>query len=479
MLSLLNESHELSPPLRTETRVEHFACPAYEWDKLYDKCSEKWKLVQTDEKCPLFAVPDAKIYGFPRSSVPGYTDTLYVRPNFPFTVTDSWAYLPPTLPNANVEATNGFLTNFLGVSTPDTSAITDCRYCQLGVTNTVSGPPAFGAVLDFVPGTKKQVILCSGLDGYGFKYGSIYGQEVLELMSGGSPPPGLEFVKASAAENPILQFLHKGIDVLLKNLDFVNLKSGFFVAVVAGVCWSKHPILVYLMLCGIYGVGTEFCFGRVGTSQDLKETCIVWALHFAWGLGLPFLCVLLRQIAVSQQKGEIIQISDLISTFPADLPPFSAFVLPIVMVLVALRWRFLAIRDCTNESGTRGYDRRVELFAGGQYFSDKDKDEGGATITTITTSGVYAHARHPGFSAHILQQVANAIFVCLLMGAGDETAMSVVGGMLVVSACIFHRAMMSEERVLLDEGKMGGDVSAEYADYCKKVPRRFLTNVFA
>ena len=43
-------------------------------------------------------------------------------------------------------------------------------------------------VFDYVPGSNQRIIVHAGLDGYSFKYGSVYGMEFLELLDTGKPP---------------------------------------------------------------------------------------------------------------------------------------------------------------------------------------------------------------------------------------------------------------------------------------------------
>jgi hypothetical protein len=79
-------------------------------------------------------------------------------------------------------------------------------------------------VFDFVPGSSQRLIVVAGLDGYSFKFGSVYGPEFLLLLETGiSPVRGFDFPGVDNDENDknsnfILQAIYSIFAQLLRRM---------------------------------------------------------------------------------------------------------------------------------------------------------------------------------------------------------------------------------------------------------------------
>eukprot|EP00392_Amoebophrya_sp_AT5.2_P007372 g7386.t1 len=199
------------------TKIGVFTCPSYNVNVV--KCRGDVPPLSVENKCPIFAFPAAQIYGFPMASRHDGHQVMSIRPNYPAT----WCQDPEnhTKFDEHLEVVDGFVTEYIqqDALVPTSTASSDsvvrhsthhqalnhtplnsytCRYPQLAVDG-----KNFGPVMDFVPGYDNRVVLAAGFDGYGFKYGSLYGKEVLDLLVTHRRVPGLEWEKKPVDNNNI------------------------------------------------------------------------------------------------------------------------------------------------------------------------------------------------------------------------------------------------------------------------------------
>lgn len=386
--------------IHAKTNVQHFACPTYSMADLRQRYAVED--VTVHKACPLFSLPGARVYGFPEAHPEGgderCKDRMFIRPNFPFKetpdVADSWGAhtVEEEAVAGNLEAVERFVGEYFAVKNASASqqgpvtpeSVATCRYVQLAVGTSEASCEGFGAVLDFVPGTNGQVVLASGLDGYGFKYGSIYGLELLELLKSGKAPDGLAFER-KAAENIILLALHKIIDIMLKHMGDATSSTtamalpSVLVASLAFICTYANlvrPVValvldklltpgvmvaLHLALCAIYSVGSELWFGRVKSSVDLQQMCVCWAIHFVWGLGLPALMMLFTTGSKDALLGGGLA---RVPTGLEDPLPWMAlgfWAFSLCLDEIALLLRYHAIRDMAAAGGADAYTRRVAI----------------------------------------------------------------------------------------------------------------------
>ncbi len=199
--------------------------------------------------------------------------------------------------------------------------------------------------MDFIPDYDNRVILASGLDGYGFKYGSLYGKEVLDLLVTHQKVAGLEWEK-KPAENILLRFLHNVLDKLLKmaggdeeqdpllkktakqnhyaqtlisccciaavfflcqvdlayrgagkinssgstssSADYYNAEAGaFFSQTTKTRFFFALQFLLVVFLNFAYSLGSEQIYRTPRSAEDWKRAGLVWGVHYLWALGAP------------------------------------------------------------------------------------------------------------------------------------------------------------------------------------------------
>lgn len=183
---------------KAATEIHTFSCPIYPC-KLQD--------MSVEAGCPIFAFPFAGIYGFPTNTA--FPNRIDIRTSAP----DHYGQDPlykETGEGPNLKTIDAFLEKYIPDQPRKTVSVAACHYPRLAVKG-----DAFKPVIDRVPGTDGRVILAAGFDGYGFKYGPLYGLEVLDLIAGKPGPAGLEWDRQEA-ENFILRKLHMAMDSVLK-----------------------------------------------------------------------------------------------------------------------------------------------------------------------------------------------------------------------------------------------------------------------
>lgn len=178
------------------TEIHTFSCPIF-------PCSSPDLKVEAG--CPIFAFPFAGIYGFPTNSAfPGRLD---IRTSAPGHYGDDPTYKETG--GENLKTIDDFLRNHMPEQGRESVSCAACHYPRLAIDG-----ENFKPVIDRVPGTDGRVILASGFDGYGFKYGPLYGLEVLDLIAGKPGPVGLEWERREG-ENFVLRKLHMAMDKIL------------------------------------------------------------------------------------------------------------------------------------------------------------------------------------------------------------------------------------------------------------------------
>jgi glycine/D-amino acid oxidase-like deaminating enzyme len=178
------------------TEIHTFTCPIFPC-KLPD--------LRVETGCPIFAFPMSGIYGFPTNDAfPGRLD---IRTSAPGHYGDDPLFKEAG--DANLKTIDTFLKTYIPDQSRQSVSCATCHYPRLAIDG-----ENFKPVIDKVPGTDGRVIVLSGFDGYGFKYGPLYGLEALDLLAGKPGPTGLEW-KRQEGENVALRSLHKIMDGLL------------------------------------------------------------------------------------------------------------------------------------------------------------------------------------------------------------------------------------------------------------------------
>ncbi|CAD7975570.1 unnamed protein product [Amoebophrya sp. A25] len=472
-----------------KTQIGVFTCPSYDVNVQKSKPSAGSKTtpasknaktsaaenalppLSVENKCPLFAMPGARIYGFPMAANHNGHQVMSIRPNYP-----SFACNDPenhTHSEEHIEAVGSFLKEHIKpsamVSTKPIASYT-CRYPQLAI-----GPEGkFGAVLDFVPGYESRVVLASGFDGYGFKYGSLYGKEVLDLLATHTRVAGLEWEK-KPAENAILRALHNVIDLLLKAAGgddgeavtttgageevrtaeeiaeveamyqrkkketvascFTGCQrcclAALFVCLFFSAASARYwQGLMLLALNVAYTFGSEVAFRTPQNAEDWRRAALIWAVHYAWTLGGPLLTYFVASsLLLSGVDTELSGTSDRLSA--------ALLFLAVVLTSLGTYVRYRSMDECDH------YDRSARGIAlSDDTYSDlkskqtttksssaaRDQNNRKETQTSssttaaadcldkrevLTKTGIYGCCRHPGFAAHIL----DATSLALLLGS--------------------------------------------------------------
>jgi len=163
----------------------------------YDCDNSKWS---ANEKLPIYMFLDDNIFGFPTCGDRG----LQVKTSLGKVITE----LDNTKPYEKaVNHINEWTQRVLDLPKDSKYQECNCHYAYL----TIDGKRR--QICDFLPNTNQKVVLCAGFGGWGFKFGSIMGKEVREVLKGKSPPLGLEW-EANERESWIMKTLHELIHTL-------------------------------------------------------------------------------------------------------------------------------------------------------------------------------------------------------------------------------------------------------------------------
>jgi protein-S-isoprenylcysteine O-methyltransferase Ste14 len=416
---------------RFATTVQTFTCPDL---RKQGETAASLKMT-VEDKCPIFSFPEARICGFPQKGE-GAETPVAIRPTFAGTTGTSSRDMKVSA--ENLDAVHSFVEKKMPSwdikHTEQENAITTRRYSQLAV-DPESGP---SSVVDFVPSTNDRIILATV--SYGFKYGAIYGLEILELLNGFGAPKGLEWNKR-VTESFLLRVLHAAMDILLRETPGKKdsalptwVLAALVTALVSVLSAERTLQVLFFFNCAIYSFGSEW----LRPSVNLKNACVVWSIHFAAVLGLT--SVILAAI----------YLSGLALPGKSHSLRLACLTFAVILNAVATRGRFLAMMHCGF------YTQRCEVHGSGTMFSEKPDE--------ITKTGLYALMRHPGFAAHILQWSATAVFFSALCGSGLVECIIVVAFVFAAGWAIFDRSCAAEE------SELEGDA---YALYKVDVPRRF------
>lgn len=183
-----DKTNDIFDPDSIRTKIEVFTCPVYK----VQPPSNGPPPVSLESKCPLFSCVGKKLYGFPINFAQGDA-TLYIRPFFKGS--ESANPDDQTLSKEQQDTIDTFVEDCLlngddqEEATVSYSHSYTCRYPKLSLDNGKSYKPVF----DFVPGSNQRIVLNAGLDGYSFKYGSIFGAEFLELLESKTPPKNCDW----------------------------------------------------------------------------------------------------------------------------------------------------------------------------------------------------------------------------------------------------------------------------------------------
>jgi len=162
--------------------------------------NSKWS---AEENLPIYMYLDDNIFGFPSQGKDGDRG-LQVKTSLGKVITD----LDNTKPYQKaVDHIQDWAERVLGISKQTKYTECNCHYAYL----TMDGKRR--QICDYIPKTNKKVILCAGFGGWGFKFGSIIGKEVVGVLKGEAPPLGLEW-KANQRESWIMKTLHELIHTL-------------------------------------------------------------------------------------------------------------------------------------------------------------------------------------------------------------------------------------------------------------------------
>jgi len=184
------------------TEIHTFSCPIFPC-KTADMPALRVDAQPTG--CPIFAFPMAGIYGFPTNDAfPGRLD---IRTSAPEHYGEDPLYKDAG--EANVKTIDDFLKKYMPQQNRTAVSCATCHYPRLAIDG-----ENFKPVIDVVPNTDGRVVVLAGFDGYGFKYGPLYGLEALDLIAGKPGPAGLEW-KRKDAENACLRTMHGIMDKLL------------------------------------------------------------------------------------------------------------------------------------------------------------------------------------------------------------------------------------------------------------------------
>ena len=189
-----------------QDNVEVFTCPVYNIvkneniDSNTTITSSPRPPLSLAAGCPIFSCVHQRVYGFPinheRQRQPWQ---LAIRPFYKASESDDPDDQQTS--QSQKDEVNTFVQEYIlgSKTTPDIddndatingdynisySHCYTCRYPKLSF----DGGKSFKQVFDFVPDSNQQIVVVAGLDGYGFKFGSIYGKEFLELIDTKKPP---------------------------------------------------------------------------------------------------------------------------------------------------------------------------------------------------------------------------------------------------------------------------------------------------
>lgn len=162
--------------IRAQAKITTFTCPYFEGD--VDGTAGL-------KQCPVFSFlgPFFCCYGFPLSDM---NHILAIRPFHSEQQSDD-----PNNGSADLTVVTKIqetMGRFLPHSLKTPTEIKTCQYAGLRIghdtTDTMQTlwPTSLG-IIDRVPGCHGRVILAAGVDGHGFKFGSLYGMEIENLLS--------------------------------------------------------------------------------------------------------------------------------------------------------------------------------------------------------------------------------------------------------------------------------------------------------
>lgn len=481
-----------------KTRLSKFTCPTYVVHTIPQ--------LQASEGCPIFNFMSEGIYGFPACPE---NPTLAIRATLPDRMDDD----PSTageecLPSRSVAVVQ----QFVGSCLPDVARKAMHTYSCFYPGLSIEASDDFRAVIDFVPHTHRRVVVAAGFDSYGFKYGSIIGEEILTVIGGGAPPAGLEWHR-KAAENPLLRTLHTLIDAVLRRVNrrVSAVENGVpsaasalqhaactpassmtmarsvdrattypkstvrsttlhappstmtvrmdrwpvlvsLVALSAGglrSCESRQAtLLAYGVLWLVYSMGSEVV-ARRGMSS-LKHARQLAVIWASHAL----LCFALPAVAMCCARlfdGPLLQ-----SSYAEPLlPEMRLPVAPLLAVLLALAATCLRMSVLMLCRESRVYDRRM---LGGLFHTQPAQ---------LMSDGAFAYMRHPGYAAHILHGLSGSV---LLVGSAPSMLAAIVMcAHLCLLLVVFHASAAEEEEALLNDANLG----SAYREYMLKVRNRF------
>lgn len=181
-------------PMKIRDQLEVFTCPVYtveqQSDELSNSNSNPPPPFTLAAECPIFSCVHKKVYGFPinhiRRAKEGGPLQLAIHPFYKAFESED----PDDQRSSQdqQESIDNFVKECVGSIVSFRHSYT-CRYPELSL----DGGKSYKPVFDFVPGSNEQVVVVAGLDGYGFKFGSLYGIEFLELLDTRKGPKGMEW----------------------------------------------------------------------------------------------------------------------------------------------------------------------------------------------------------------------------------------------------------------------------------------------
>lgn len=182
-------------PSLVKTKIEVFTCPVYEINTpgATNNTVASPPPFSLESGCPVFSCIHKKMYGFPIRHQDGRkrNEPPFLLSLRSFSKSHDGGNNPDDTtvsPDQKAEI-DQFVQDVVAPGHLTYSHCYTCRYPKLSL----DGGKSFRPIFDFVPGSNRQIVVHAGLDGYSFKFGSIFGQEFLELLATGTPPKGLEW----------------------------------------------------------------------------------------------------------------------------------------------------------------------------------------------------------------------------------------------------------------------------------------------
>lgn len=178
-------------------KVEVFTCPVYRVEGADDgkgnvDADSPPPPFTLESGCPIFSCVTKGVYGFPVNhsrlvSQKNGESFLSLRP---FRKShDSEDPDNRRISEEQKAGVEGFAKECLAENGVSYSHCYTCRYPKLSL----DGGKSYRPVFDFIPGSNGLITVVAGLDGYGFKFGSVYGREFLGLLETGRGPEGMEW----------------------------------------------------------------------------------------------------------------------------------------------------------------------------------------------------------------------------------------------------------------------------------------------